>query len=899
MRIDRIINKAKTLGIDTGNGTKPEQLEIIANYLEIEENDLDLIENELDRMQSDNEEFLDTPMNTNNEDVVTTSRRNIANRRNKSESLKNASKERTQNKVQHASDKMGEINKSKEEVEDKVEKAEDASQKVETIKKVGRKSADAAMKIGSATAKGVSSLVTLIMANPLIAGAVAIIVLILLMVLIFAATDKDFTDGYFDGACNYNNTTVTYESSILSLKNFVVGATYHYMQDVDDDGEEFTDNQIRALMIAIKTTTLAVGNYNSTTKSVSMEYDVDYTPIDEIPSDIKSNLEDNYSEIERFLYISNTHKDVITTLDRSSKLDLSKGTIEKIKESSGSYNSILRNVYGSDSSSSSSIDTSKPTIFVGDSRTAGMRDAVSEMNTSNTIAQVSAGYDWFLSTAIPNVNSKLESGDSFSIISWMGLNGLGKDEQSGINMANNYFNKYKELAEGDWSSNIIYVVSLGPVKDESTYYVDMPAVNGFNNKMRDLISASAISNLRFIDLNLGVDDITYYDDEGIHYNNDNYQKIYNIIMSGAGTSGGKRIVYDLGDYCEFHKNSGGCEIGWWWPIGEAGNFNRGDILIGPPEVASFGDGRDYGWRPDHPILHIPTWHNGEDLRAGYGMNIIATRGGTIINPVDGTPDNTGSGCGNYVVIDHGDGYYTKYCHLKNGSLTKYVTNGMKVSQGQIIAQADNTGTSTGDHLHFEIWFGSISGAHEDTRDPYDFISVDNPRPKGNCNMGKFYTNDQMGVCQALKDAGFSDNAVAGIMANIEHESNFNAAIKAMDSNGLYSYGLIQWNGPNATELLNYCNENFNGDWTSVACQASFIARYLDITAGWGNVFNAKPYVYGNYSAVDIAQQFCLKIERCSGCISYGSYGEVPGPKCVTRSNKANDYLNLVKNNCGG
>ena len=37
MRIDRIINKAKTLGIDTGNGTKIEQLEEIASNLGIEE----------------------------------------------------------------------------------------------------------------------------------------------------------------------------------------------------------------------------------------------------------------------------------------------------------------------------------------------------------------------------------------------------------------------------------------------------------------------------------------------------------------------------------------------------------------------------------------------------------------------------------------------------------------------------------------------------------------------------------------------------------------------------------------------------------------------------------------------------------------------------------------------
>jgi hypothetical protein len=56
--------------------------------------------------------------------------------------------------------------------------------------------------------------------------------------------------------------------------------------------------------------------------------------------------------------------------------------------------------------------------------------------------------------------------------------------------------------------------------------------------------------------------------------------------------------------------------------------------------------------------------------------------------------------GNYLVIDHGDGYTSWYAHLKKDSLQ--VTTGQKVLRGQYIAKVGSTGNSTGNHVHFEI-----------------------------------------------------------------------------------------------------------------------------------------------------------------------------------------------------
>ncbi len=60
------------------------------------------------------------------------------------------------------------------------------------------------------------------------------------------------------------------------------------------------------------------------------------------------------------------------------------------------------------------------------------------------------------------------------------------------------------------------------------------------------------------------------------------------------------------------------------------------------------------------------------------------------------------GYGNFVVIDHGNGYSTLYEHLESLS----VSCGEAVFQGSVIGTAGTTGNSTGPHLHFEIRYAN-------------------------------------------------------------------------------------------------------------------------------------------------------------------------------------------------
>ncbi|MFD2116952.1 murein hydrolase activator EnvC family protein [Paenibacillus yanchengensis] len=96
----------------------------------------------------------------------------------------------------------------------------------------------------------------------------------------------------------------------------------------------------------------------------------------------------------------------------------------------------------------------------------------------------------------------------------------------------------------------------------------------------------------------------------------------------------------------------------------------------------------------HPISKKRHVHSGMDFGAPTGTSIYAAEGGVVIvSQYWGT-------YGNAVVVDHGNGLWTLYAHIKNGGLL--VDKGDTVKRGQKIAEVGNTGNSTGPHLHFEV-----------------------------------------------------------------------------------------------------------------------------------------------------------------------------------------------------
>lgn len=93
-----------------------------------------------------------------------------------------------------------------------------------------------------------------------------------------------------------------------------------------------------------------------------------------------------------------------------------------------------------------------------------------------------------------------------------------------------------------------------------------------------------------------------------------------------------------------------------------------------------------------PTAGASSNHKGIDIGAGSGSSIVAAASGTV------TVSTYSESAGNYVTIDHGNGFHTVYMHAS----ALYVKAGQKVSAGQQIAAVGSTGYSTGPHLHFGI-----------------------------------------------------------------------------------------------------------------------------------------------------------------------------------------------------
>ncbi|MFZ2152880.1 MAG: M23 family metallopeptidase [Microgenomates group bacterium] len=108
-----------------------------------------------------------------------------------------------------------------------------------------------------------------------------------------------------------------------------------------------------------------------------------------------------------------------------------------------------------------------------------------------------------------------------------------------------------------------------------------------------------------------------------------------------------------------------------------------------------GEG-NFIWPTNGVISQKYYWyHQAVDIANHSNPPIVAAQGGTVI--VAGW---NGGGYGNYVIIDHGNGYQTLYAHMLNNSVI--VKAGDKVSQGQKLGTMGSTGRSTGTHLHFEV-----------------------------------------------------------------------------------------------------------------------------------------------------------------------------------------------------
>lgn len=107
----------------------------------------------------------------------------------------------------------------------------------------------------------------------------------------------------------------------------------------------------------------------------------------------------------------------------------------------------------------------------------------------------------------------------------------------------------------------------------------------------------------------------------------------------------------------------------------------------------------FGYRT-HPVTGVrSSFHDAVDLPCVSGSRLNALAGGVV------TASGYESGGGNYLIIRYANGYESFYCHL----LKSLVSVGDKVSAGEKVALADNTGVyTTGSHLHMRIKYNGAA-----------------------------------------------------------------------------------------------------------------------------------------------------------------------------------------------
>lgn len=155
------------------------------------------------------------------------------------------------------------------------------------------------------------------------------------------------------------------------------------------------------------------------------------------------------------------------------------------------------------------------------------------------------------------------------------------------------------------------------------------------------------------------------------------QNLWAQLLGGLVAGGGQIITPDTD----------------WVPIG----------ALAWPLPQTFSISSPFGYRED-PFTGEIEYHNGTDIAAPNGTQILAAAAGTVT--IANGIDSWGGSYGYHIKIDHGNGLETLYAHCS----AICVTPGQQVQQGEVIGFVGSTGNSTGNHLHFEVW---VSGERTD------------------------------------------------------------------------------------------------------------------------------------------------------------------------------------------
>lgn len=216
-------------------------------------------------------------------------------------------------------------------------------------------------------------------------------------------------------------------------------------------------------------------------------------------------------------------------------------------------------------------------------------------------------------------------------------------------------------------------------------------------------------------------------------------------------------------------------------------------------------------------------HTGTDFRLTgidqmrRGVAVVAAAAGVVARTRDGVSDNTSleppadipedRACGNGVVIDHGNGWSTQYCHLQKSSLR--VRPKDRVAAGDVLGLVGLSGDTEFPHLHFALRKGDT------LLDPFTRLSLETGCGADGAPLWDAATSLSLGYrSAAILNTGFA----AGPVTDMDVETGRFAGFRlAEDSPALVFYGraiglvagdveVVEIRGPDGSVLISHAGE---------------------------------------------------------------------------------------------
>lgn len=207
------------------------------------------------------------------------------------------------------------------------------------------------------------------------------------------------------------------------------------------------------------------------------------------------------------------------------------------------------------------------------------------------------------------------------------------------------------------------------------------------------------------------------------------------IVAAAFTNRGETFNAYLYTDAEGHKSF----------YNEDGVSMRKAFLMAPVDFTRISS--NFNPRRLHPIYKTNRPHRGIDYAAARGTPVFAAGDGRV------TRSGYSKSNGNYVVIQHGEKYVTKYLHLNRRSVKK----GQRVDQSQVIGTVGSTGAATGPHLHYEFL---MNGVHRNPRTIHKKLPKAKSLPKSEMESFRLAidpTTNQLAALRSETTVAMSDS----------------------------------------------------------------------------------------------------------------------------------------------